>query len=162
MKNTNNLSNNQIKSDLFNLLGDIGVDISAYKDKQVELLSCVNRTDFSLYSKIYYDKNKEKMRAYYRDYYKKHKEKRLAHTKNYREKHKEEISASVKKYREEHAKEIKEYEKLYRDTHREEIKAYQKEYYKKRKKALELLKLQQQPTETPNENEQNEFNKPLE
>lgn len=154
MKNINSLSNNQIKSDLFDLLGDMGVDVSAYEDKEVNLLNCVSPSDYTLYSKLYREKNKEKMRAYYRDYYKNHKEKRLAHNKKYRENHKETIKASVKKYRVEHAKEIKEYEKLYRDTHKEEMKAYYKQYYERRKKALELLKLQQQPTETPNENEQ--------
>ena len=57
------------------------------------------------------------------------------YSKIYYKKHKEQIKARQKIYRELHKEEIKAYRKAYREIHKEEIKAYKKAYREKNKKS---------------------------
>jgi len=82
----------------------------------IRTLECVNKNlpdpNIKDRSKIYYEKNKEKIKEY---------------VKQYNEDNKEKISERTKKYREEQKDKIKERQKDYYERHKEDAKKYREE-----------------------------------
>ena len=97
----------------------------ALDGKQSACKKCSN-----IASKIYYLKNKEKLKKYYQE----NKEKQ----KKYRQEHKEKIVIRHKKWYQEHKEKITIQHKIYRDNHKEEIKNTDKKYRQEHKKELNI------------------------
>jgi len=87
-------------------------------------------------AKVYYEKNKEKIKADRKAYYEKNKEKIKAYSKAYKEKNKEKVNANRRAYYEKNKEKLNANNKTYREKNKEKTRAYSRAYYEKNKEKL--------------------------
>ena len=99
-----------------------------------------NKEQISDKTKIYYEKNKEQISDKTKIYYKKNKEKISEMGLQYRKDNKEKISEMGLQYRKDNKEKLKEYRKQYRKKNKDKIKTRVKLYYEKNKEKIEQKK----------------------
>ncbi len=90
------------------------------------------------YRRVYYQKNKEKLRETGRKSYQAHREKRILAHLNYQRKYADKLNEYRRRYYQENKERLKEYYRQYYHQNLEKMRAYQlKRYYENRQKAKE-------------------------